>query len=104
MRAGYIRKTLLAAMLMVVLLGISLSSWALNQAEAAVGNGSPASLQEYWNGEAEWVFQKKETWSSTGTAGYFNGGHVEVAPDGTWYYFNRKYVSGADASCSIAKL
>lgn len=104
MCAWYIRRTLLAVMFMVVLLGISMSSWALNHVDAAVGNGSPASLQEYWNGEAEWVFQKKETWSSTGTAGYFNGGHVEVAPDGTWYYFNRKYVSGADASCSIAKL
>ncbi|TLS53910.1 hypothetical protein FE782_00715 [Paenibacillus antri] len=74
------------------------SPFPAEDASAAVGNGAPGTLDEYWNGDAEWVFVRKNTWASTGVQSYFDGTQVKTMIDGTWYHFNRKYV--ADSACT----
>lgn len=64
----------------------------LSPASAAVGTGAAGTLDDYWNGTAEWTFLRKETAASTGirNGGFYEGTGVNVMPDGTWYMFSRR--------------
>ncbi len=68
-------------------------------AQAAVGEGTPGTLDDYWNGNASWVYLKKDTFTSTGQENYSYGNHTEVMPDGAWYYFNRILIKTYNAGC-----
>ncbi|MBB6674573.1 hypothetical protein [Cohnella nanjingensis] len=63
------------------------------------GSGIPASMDDYWNGRAEWSFFRKDTNASTGVRGYYAGASVRVMKDGTWYLFNRKAVKDPSIQC-----
>lgn len=94
-------RQLLALILFTALLSTSylpsLGDWAPNTAQASASNGTLATMAEYWNGEAEWVFLRKDTAASTGIVSYFDGTQVKMMNDGTWYLFNRKW--GTAAGC-----
>ncbi|WP_221469126.1 hypothetical protein [Cohnella nanjingensis] len=66
-------------------------------AHAAIGTSTPGTMADYWNGNADWVFLRKDTQASTGFKSYFDGAQVKMMSDGTWYLFNRKYVP--DSTC-----
>lgn len=65
----------------------------------AFGEGLPASMEEYWNGDAAWMFLHADTAETTGTRSFFDGTQVKIMDDGTWYLFNRKILP-ADNYCS----
>ncbi|WP_375386086.1 sialidase family protein [uncultured Microbacterium sp.] len=46
-------------------------------------------MADYWAGNAEWVYQRRDSQTSTGTPGYFEGSSVRVSAGGTWYLFSR---------------
>jgi len=59
-------------------------------------------LNNFWNGEAEWKFRNALTLGNTGWSyGYMDGNHIEVV-DGVWYMFSRKVLWGVKPSyCNI---
>lgn len=56
-----------------------------------IGTGTPATMDDYWDGNASWAFLHKSTDI------HYDGSHVEVTDDGTWYYFNRRW--GSTSNC-----
>ncbi|MCQ6557463.1 fibronectin type III domain-containing protein [Paenibacillus mendelii] len=98
MNKTFFRKTIATVLLFACayMLAMSAGLTALQRAEAA--DGVPGTLDEYWNGNAEWVYLRKDTFASTGFPSYFDGTQVKMMSDGTWYLFNRKYVT--DSACS----
>ncbi|TLS53911.1 hypothetical protein FE782_00720 [Paenibacillus antri] len=66
---------------------------------ASADDGAPATLAQYWNGEAKWNYLRKDTQASTGVRSFFDGTQVKIMDDGTWYLFNRKILA-ADDACS----
>lgn len=71
------------------------------EAKAAVGTGTAATMADYWSGGANWVYQRRDSWASTGVQGYYEGASVRVAADGTWYLFNRSKTPGVYCSMGI---
>jgi hypothetical protein len=61
---------------------------------AAVGNGTAASLEDYWNGNAEWVYHSKFSEAQqNGEVAPFDGAHVTIVGS-TWYLFQRYWIDG----------
>lgn len=55
---------------------------------APAAGPAPATLAQYWAGEARWTLARKWTGTALGQPGSFDGAHIEVA-NGRWYLFNR---------------
>lgn len=63
---------------------------------------STATLEDYWNGKAEWKLYQKMPFTNTGWVnnpiGHGAGTHIEVVGD-TWYLFSRKYYPSGYNGC-----
>lgn len=57
-------------------------------ASAATGTGGAASMQDYWDGRANWVYQRKLSDTDTGQSETYTGAHVTIVGR-TWYLFDR---------------
>jgi hypothetical protein len=55
--------------------------------------GAPATLADYWRGDARWAFERKLTGPQLGQEGPQSGAHMEAVGD-RWYLFNRVYRPG----------
>lgn len=61
---------------------------------------APATLDDYWNGKAEWKLRNRMTqgnyaqwqqgYTNQNFYGFGAGSHFYITPDGTWYHFSRK--------------
>ncbi|MFK4761498.1 hypothetical protein ACI3KS_11235 [Microbacterium sp. ZW T5_45] len=67
---------------------------------ASTASASPATMSEYWNGDAEWVYQRRDSWASTGSQGYYEGTSVTVGPDDAWYLF-RRHMTDRSVFCTM---
>ncbi|WP_164743490.1 discoidin domain-containing protein [Microbacterium sulfonylureivorans] len=56
-------------------------------------------MAEWWDGDAQWTFVRKNVAGENSLQLY--GSMVEVMPDGTWYLFNRQMVYNTPG-CSLA--
>jgi hypothetical protein len=56
--------------------------------EEALQPAAPATLADYWRGDARWAFERKLTAAQLGQAGPQSGAHMEVKGH-RWYLFNR---------------
>ena len=90
-RKWFISFAMIAAMMVLftVFTYMPNSPLPVGSAQASVGDGTAATMDDFWNGNADWVYQGKDSWASTGVEGYYEGSDIEVMSDGTWYLFNR---------------
>ncbi|MFK4761499.1 sugar-binding protein [Microbacterium sp. ZW T5_45] len=65
---------------------------------AAAAADAPT-LQDYWNGDADWSFVKQTTATESGIMNAADGQFFRTMPDGTWYRFSREWGTG---SCGVS--
>lgn len=95
---NFVALILVAALMLVTGL---VATGATQRAEAAVSSGVTATMADYWTGNAEWVYQRRDSQASTGIQGYYEGSSVRVGPTGTWYLFSRSKTTGTFCSMGI---
>jgi len=81
----------LAFLVLFSLSVLFLKNWSLAQQTPRT-----ATLQDYWEGKAEWKLVRKLDMASTGWAyGFGAGAHIEIVGN-IWYLFSRKYYSQSE--------
>ena len=94
-----------AALLAVATLAVGAASMATSTAATAVTTPAAAAtadaptLQDYWNGDADWTFVKQITAAQSGIMNAADGQQIRTMPDGTWYRFSREWGTG---SCGVS--
>ncbi|WP_375386262.1 sugar-binding protein [uncultured Microbacterium sp.] len=78
-----------------------------NGASAVVTPGDaatadPPTLQDYWNGDADWTLVKKTSATDSGIMNAADGQRIVATPDGTWYRFSRAW--GTGGSCQLSSV
>jgi len=81
------------AVTLATLVGATSSASAVMTPVEAASADAPT-LQDYWNGDADWTFVKKTTATQSGIASAFDGQQIRTMPDGTWYRFSRNWGTG----------
>jgi hypothetical protein len=84
------RRAILAAAVVALLAAVAI---AVVADRGGVPGSRPATLAEYWGGEARWELARRWTATELGQLDPWSGAHIEVVGD-RWYLFNRAHRGG----------